>query len=144
MKMFVIALMSLTTATVFAKTKTCTMSLEQIQADRYLQTEMPKIQFGTVFVSVDGVCVAGDQLKTISPVAVCTKFATGELGQCVAETSVTLSTPIAFTKEIVKNETSFETITVKHATSYEIAVGYAVESGLQVVCKKTLTLPSCQ
>ena len=143
MKTAILVLISLLSVQSFAA-NVCSKTWEQIDSDRRLQTEMPKIQFGTIFVSVDSLCVAEDTLQTKEAVAVCTKWGRGELGECIAETSQILSTPIVYSKEISKGDTGFETITQKHALVYSIPVGYSSEAGLNVLCKKTLTLPVCQ
>lgn len=144
MKIVTLVLMILLSASAFAKAKTCSQSLEQIQADRHLQMEIPKIQFGTIFVSVDLLCVAGDKIQTKSAVAVCDKYANTEASQCISESAKVLSTPIVYSKEIVKDETSFQTIVSQHALSYQIPVGFAGEAGLYAICTKTLTIPVCQ
>lgn len=121
----------------------CEQSWETINQNFFLSTDFPKVQFGTVFVSVDGVCVSGDHLYTQAPVTVCTQPSQGESSECLAEESLVLATPVTYTKDIPVGEGRFETITQTHPMSYNIAVGRDSEGGLQVQCHKNYTIPAC-
>jgi len=144
MKKLILIAISLLSVSSFGKSKVCDQSWAQIDANFRLQTEMPKVQFGTVFVSVDSLCVNGENLETKQAVGVCSKWGGGEASACQIETPQILSTPIAYAKDISAGETGFETITGSIPLSYSIPVGTSNEAGLSVLCKKTLAIPHCQ
>jgi hypothetical protein len=123
----------------------CSLTWDQIYAKHY-RAEMPKVQFGSVFVSIDGVCVNGDTVETTSAVEVCTDYSRNEHGGCSATKSITLSKPIKYMREISVGEHGgkFEKIPQTLPLSYSVPVGREVERGLQVVCQKTYTLPACK
>ena len=103
----------------------------------------PKVAFGSVFVSVDGVCQNGANLQTISPVAVCTQYAGGEAGNCVASQNLILSTPINFTKTIYvgENDKPVE-VAMSYALNYNIEYTYGGEAEF-VAYTKPFSIPAC-
>jgi hypothetical protein len=87
--------------------------------------QWPKIAFGSVFVSVDGVCVAGDMLRTKQAIPVCSEWGRGEASSCVKEVALILSTPRTYIMQISIGEGSrYEEITQTHPLTYTIPVGY--------------------
>lgn len=63
-----------------------------------LRAEFPQVQFGTTFVGVQGVCVDGDNLKTLEPVERCVHRADrGENADCDRTVSSQLTTPRTYT-----------------------------------------------
>lgn len=106
--------------------------------------DFPKVQFGSVFVSVEEVCVDGDHVKTQYAVPVCVKWGGGEASTCVNEVRKHLSTPIDFTKEIPVGEGSFQTVEMSIPLHYNIPFGYWSESGIQVVRTEHYSIPGCE
>jgi hypothetical protein len=120
----------------------CSQSWESIFAQGN-SAQFPKVQFGTAFVSIDGVCVSGEMLYTTSPVEVCLAQSHHESSSCAESVSMILSTPMTYSHDIPVGEGSFETITETHALNYSIPVGRDGE-GFHAVCQKTYSIRSCQ
>jgi hypothetical protein len=120
----------------------CSQSWESI-AGQGQSAQFPKVLFGTTFVSVDGVCVSGDQLRTQQPVEVCSVQSSHEGSSCSESISMILTTPITYQHDIPVGEGSFETITESHALNYSIPVGHDGE-GFHAVCHKAYSIPACQ
>ena len=106
--------------------------------------DFPKIQFGSIFVSVEEVCVNQDRIETQHLVPVCVKWGNGEASHCVKEVKRILTTPIRYSKEIPRGEGSFETIEQVIPLSYKINYGYYYEGGLAAVYSRTYTIPACE
>ena len=107
-----------------------------------LTAQFPKIAFGNVFVSVDGVCVKGDQLQTKAAIDVCTDFASGE-GYCAKSEAKILSTARTFNREIAVGEGAMASITETTPLAYSIPVGYDTEAGFVTVSELAYTIPAC-
>ncbi len=105
--------------------------------------DFPKVQFGSVFVSVEEVCVAGSNIKTQFAVPVCVEWANNEAGGCVREVNKKLSTPINYSKEIPSGEGSFETISMSIPLEYDIVFGTWSEAGIQPVYTENYSVPAC-
>ncbi len=122
----------------------CSMTWEQINQSQY-NADFPKIQFGTVFMGVDGVCVKGQKVYTQEPVEVCAHWSTGESSDCLHYVKKTLSTPIKYQKEIPQGDSGFTTITETIPMTYSVPVGkFWGEAGLHAVCNKTYRIPNCR
>jgi len=106
--------------------------------------DYPKVQFGSVFVPVNEVCVDGDMINTQFPVSVCTEWKGSAASVCSKEEEKTLSTAIEYRKAIPVGETGFETVTMKIPLHYEIAFGYYTEGGFQTVKTKHFAIPACK
>ncbi len=109
-----------------------------------LAGDFPKVQFGSVFVPVNEVCVDGDMVNTQYEVAVCTEWKGSEASVCSKEEKKILSTAIEYKKAIPVGETGFETITMKIPLHYNIAYGYYTEGGFQTVKTKHFAIPACE
>jgi hypothetical protein len=109
-----------------------------------LVAEFPKVQFGSVFVQVDEVCVDGDVVNTQHAVAVCTEWKGNESSPCSKEEKKILSTPVEYRKAIPVGETGWETVTMTIPLNYNIPYGYYTEGGLQVVTTKHFSIPTCE
>jgi hypothetical protein len=107
-----------------------------------LTAQFPKVAFGSVFVSLDGVCAKGDQLQTVKAVDVCTSFASGE-GYCAKSEAKILSTSRTYTHEIAVGEGAMESITETYPLAYSIPVGYDTEAGFVAVTEMPYTIPAC-
>ena len=140
--LMILALVSFVSFGAMAASSDCSQSWEKIASGR-LDADFPKVQFGTTFVSIDGVCVKGNSLYTIAKVETCDKYSTGEASDCLRPVMTRLSTPIAFKREIPVNDVEFKTIDEKHALTYSIPVGYNGETFRQV-CAKSFTIPACK
>jgi hypothetical protein len=123
----------------------CSQSWEQIYAKGYT-AELPKIQFQSIFVSIDGVCVNGPNVETKETVAVCTDYSNSEQGGCTRTKNVVLSKPIKYYRDVQVGEHGgrWEKIPQTLPTSYSVPVGRELANGMQVVCHKTFTLPACK
>lgn len=119
----------------------CAKSWEEIQKST-LSADFPKIQFGSAWVTVDGVCVKGSKLYTTSKVDVCAQAGTGESSECLRPMRKTLSTNIVYKHDIPTREAGFETIKEKHALTYQVPVGRNGSTFMQV-CTKTFAIPEC-
>lgn len=106
--------------------------------------DFPKVQFGSVFVPVNEVCVDDDMINTQHEVAVCTQWGGGEASSCTKEEKKILRTAIEYRKSIPVGETGFETITMKIPLHYDIAYGYYTEGGFQTVKTKHFSIPACE
>lgn len=106
--------------------------------------DFPKIQFGSIFVSVEEVCVNGERIETQNLVPVCVKWGHGEASQCIKEVKRILNTPIHYLKEIPRGEGSFETIEQSIPLTYKINYGYYGEGGIMTVYSRTYTIPACE
>ncbi len=106
--------------------------------------DFPKIQFGSIFVPVDEVCVNQERIETQNLVPVCVKWGGGEASHCIKEVKRILSTPIRYSKEIPHGEGSFETIEQVIPLTYKIKYGYYSEGGMTSVYSKTYTIPVCE
>ncbi len=105
--------------------------------------DFPKVQFGSVFVSVEEVCVEGAYVKTQFAVPVCVQWGNGEAAGCVREVNKKLRTPINYSKEIPSGEGSFETISMSIPLEYDIVFGTWGESGIQPVYTEHYSVPAC-
>jgi hypothetical protein len=142
MKTIILALVATMSLPAFAS-NICSKSWDDVNKSNYA-TDFPKAQFGSTWVSVDGVCVAGENLQTIKPVEVCVEFSTGERSDCIASENKILSTPINYVMEVpVGDGDRLEQIPASYPLSYEIPVGYQNDTFTQV-CTKTYALPTCK
>lgn len=85
----------------------------------------PKVQFGTTFVSVDGVCVDGETLRTTFPVILCTETRNDEAGTCLKQEALILSTPMTYEYEACAGygeHCRWERRTGRHALTYIVDV----------------------
>jgi hypothetical protein len=105
--------------------------------------EFPKVQFGSVFVSVEEVCVDGPMIKTVYAVPVCEQWGRGEASTCENEVMKHLSTPINYMKDIPRGEGSFESVPMTIPLEYKIPYGYWIESGIHAVLYRDFKIPSC-
>lgn len=105
--------------------------------------EFPKVQFGTVFVSVEEVCVDGPVVRTKYNVPVCMKWGRGEASTCEQEVMMPLSTPINYMKDIPTGEGSFESVPMSIPLEYRIPYGYWIESGVHAVQYRYFKIPAC-
>ncbi len=129
MKSLFLSIVALVTATSFASE---------------LVGDFPKVQFGSVFVSVEEVCVDGDNIHTQYAVPVCVKWSSGEAGGCAREVNKFLSTPINYTKEIPNGEGSFKTISMSIPLHYNIPFGFWTEAGISSVKVMPYSIPGCE
>lgn len=106
--------------------------------------DFPKVQFGSVFVSVEEVCVDGDMVKTQFAVPVCVKWGGGEASTCLKEVKKHLSTPVNFSKEVPMGEGSFQTVEMSIPLHYNIPFGYWTEAGIQPVYTEHYSIPGCE
>ncbi len=143
MKKLIVAVATLISIPAFAGS-ICDKSWSDVDASS-LYADFPKVQFGTIFLGVDGVCKAGQNLRTAQPVEVCTKWSTGESSDCVASEMKLLATPIDYIKEVPRRGegSDFVEVPQTHPLNYTIEVGRMGES-FQVVCKKAYSIPDCQ
>lgn len=108
-----------------------------------LSADYPKVQFGSIFIPVNEICVHEEHVRSIYPVAVCTEWGRGEESGCTRYIRKTLSTPIQYSKEIPSGEGSWETIEMRIPLHYKIAWGYWTEGGFQTVKTKPFSIPQC-
>lgn len=150
MSKFLFALLVVATLPAFAS-NICTKSWKDIYKGG-VTAEFPKIkmdnvnknQVGTVFVSVDGLCQAGDKVRTIEPVEVCLEAAKNESGNCIKSERHILSTAIEYIHEIQSSESDkFIGVPSTHPLDYLIPVGYLGEAFTQV-CAKEYSIDPCQ
>lgn len=118
----------------------CSESWETIYKKGY-SAQFPKIQFGSIWLSIDGVCQSADHLYSAKPMEVCSGWGSGET-HCTETEWLTLSTPITYEKEIPVGEGGWTTIEQSHPLNYKIPVGREGEAFMQV-CEKAFTIPHC-
>ncbi len=106
--------------------------------------DFPKIQFGSVFVSVEHVCVSGERIETQAPVPVCVEWGRGETSYCSKEIKRILSTPIHYSKEVPRGEGGFEMVEFSIPLTYKIPFGYYSEGGVTPVFTKKYSIPGCE
>jgi hypothetical protein len=133
MKKYVLVLALLVSAHGFAAT---------CEATHGKVAQFPKVAFGSVFVSVDGLCVKGDRLYTRSPIEICTEWNRDEAGSCKTVENKILSTSLNWSKEIPDGDFRFQLITGTYPLNYSIPVGYDGE-GFHPVCEMSYTIPAC-
>lgn len=141
MKALVLALTMLASSSAMAAT-VCDQSWAQIDRSG-LQSDFPKIQFDSTFVSVDGVCEKGGMLYTAGKVEICDQWAQHDGGGCADSHLQTMSTNVPYNKDIPVNEFDFKSVPMRHSLIYQIPVGRQTEGGLQAVCMKTYTIRPC-
>ena len=149
MKGLVFAFVALMSLPAFANI--CSQSWDDIYRAGYT-AQFPKVkmdsvsseQVGTVFVSVDGLCIDGDQLKTQSATPVCLESAKDEAGKCVRSKQAVLSTDISYVADLAMDESGRTTrVPSVHPTRYDIPVGTDGHSFRQVCTKSFAIKPTC-
>lgn len=153
MKNIVIAFAMLASSSAMAAKYTADMSWAQLNKAYDLQIEMPTAFFGSS-VSYDMICVDGDELRTIKPVAITEQYEINkeQTGWKVVGHKV-LSTPINYTsvesvcvargdRDVCHNEV----ITGSYPTTVQVKVNQIVNrhSGItKFLFTKSFTLPNC-
>lgn len=114
-------------------------------AHRGLTPEFPKVQFGSVFIPVNMVCVhEGVHLMSQKPVSVCVEWEGSEADLCSRTEMKTLITPIHFVKKVPKGEGEWQKVHINIPLHYKIPYGHYTEAGLQVVKTKHFSIPGCE
>lgn len=142
MKNLIIAVATLMSVPAFAGS-VCDKSWSEVNQSGYY-VDYPKVQFGTIWLGVDGVCKAGENLQSTHAVEVCVEWSTGEGSDCVKSEMKTLSTPINYMKEVPDRNGGEKLVEIPqtHPMNYDIEVGH-LRNAFQVVCKKSFTIPAC-
>lgn len=152
--MIAIAFAMIASSSAMAAKYTADMSWEQLNKAYDLQIEMPTAFFGSS-VSYDMICVDGDELRTIKPVAVTEQYKINkeQTGWKVVGHKV-LSTPINYTSvesvcvargdhDVCHNEV----ITGSYPTTVQVKVNQYVNQSKTSLVKflftKSFTLPNC-
>jgi len=121
----------------------------------------PMISFGSTFMSLNGVCVDGDNLRTRTPVKECVKSVSmGRRGQvCVETVEKFLYTPIVYQdQECIRRDhysrsggacRGYRTVTYRHDLSPMIGVGrrqlqHRGQSPFDTVFSKRYDVPVCR
>jgi hypothetical protein len=131
----------------FAAGNLCSNSWSTLNSNFRVKANFPKVQFGTTFVSVDGVCVDadGEMLSTTKAYSICTEFGRSERANCVAWEKSVLTTSRTFEKELGgEHNRKGRTIVYTTPLNYSIPVGYENERGIVNACLKAYTIPTCQ
>ncbi len=108
-------------------------------AYNYETPDFPKIRFGSTFVGIDEVCVAGESVHTIRPVPVCEEY--NRVSRCVSEVRSVLSTPIRYTSELPLNGNRFEKVGFTIPLNYSVPF---VDARGRVVYSRSFRIPNCQ
>lgn len=118
----------------------------------------PMVGFGSTFMSLDGVCVEGDQLRTLSPVEECVRWQSwGRQRSCVEKRSVHLRTPIVYEdRECVRRDSyprrsnqcvEYRSVIRRHELSPMVGVGRRQvrrgESPFSELFQKRYEVPAC-
>ncbi len=120
--------------------------------DAGLSAQWPQVAFNNeatgdlVLVSIDNVCVAGDQMQTIAPVEVCVERNSNvESDYCTKTDRVALSTARKFMKTIPGSEgTPDVTFEMEYPLHNEIAVGRNTNESFETLFSKDYTIESCR
>jgi hypothetical protein len=137
MKKFILAVLAVPAFLLSAQSFAATCSPTQ-----GMIAEFPKIPFGPVLVSIDGICVKDGVLQTLKPVSVCTEWNGNDDSGCSKSVEKTLYTPQRWTKETVDGEFGFKIIAGTYPLNYQIEVGFEGD-GFQKVCEMPYTIPVC-
>lgn len=121
-----------------------TMLSSVAHAHGRLSADFPKVQFGSVFIPVNEVCVSGDHVKSIYPVSVCVEWKGSDANPCSREVRKILSTPIDYQKEVPVGEGGWQTLDFSIPLDYQIPYGHWTEAGLQVVKTVPFSIPGCE
>ncbi len=113
-------------------------------ANAGLVGDFPKVQFGSTFVSVEDICVNGENVQTLNEVTVCAERAHTRNGYCAKEVTKILSTPRHFTTEIPGVHNRMQTVEVTIPLVFNIGYGYEGKNGIRVVKHENYTLPVCE
>jgi hypothetical protein len=109
----------------------------------------PQIGFGSVLVSVDGLCATATELKTVAPVSFCAEWSLADTDSsvCAKWATEVLSTPINYSYDVPSlndtDTTQFTTVSAAHALSYSVDVyDRGAEDDVRVG-SVDFTIPAC-
>lgn len=108
-----------------------------------LKYDLPKIQFDSTFVSIDGVCEKAGKLYTTSKIEICDQWAQYDAGPCIASHMQTLVTDVSYTKDLPVNEFEFRTVPMRHPLTQLLPVGRRVQGAIEAVCMKEYSIRPC-
>lgn len=137
-------------------------SWEEIERSR-LVPDYPKVSFGTlvygtVFMSVDGLCVDGGTLRSKGPVEQCVELRSGhDRSDCAKSVSAVVSRPVRYKKEecVKRARSSHEDVCLKTEvvdavvpTSFDVDVrdywGGGKKGDARVLFTKRYDIPACR